>query len=106
MTSLKKPPRRFRIIVAENAHYQDPEHEYEVEGADTAAEAVAKCKEIVDQSLHGLAGPDRSASEIIADYRLYGDDPYILSPRGEDVTFSAWTYAEERAGAYVQPEQD
>lgn len=102
MTSPDRPKRSYRIIVRDNFHYQDRDAEYEIDGADTAAEAISKCQQIVEQSLAEVALPGLSPGAIIKRYRLFGEDPFIVPPPGEEAEFSAWTYAEERAPSYVR----
>lgn len=103
MTTTTPPHRQFRIFVADNFRYQDPDAEYEIEGADTAEGAIDKCREIVDQSLAQMVEPGSSAKDIVFRYRMFGVDPYILPPRDERTTFSAWDYADERAASFVRP---
>ena len=98
-----KASRPYRIIVADNFRYQDKDAEYEIEGGETAEEALTTCKLIVDQSLDEVAAPGMTASDIFGRYQMFGEDPYIIPPCDEQLRFSAWDYAEERATVFVRP---
>jgi hypothetical protein len=44
-----------------------------------------------------------TATDIVGRYQMFGEDPFVVPPRDEDVVFSAWGYAEERAASFVTP---
>ena len=91
----------YQVFVDDNFHYQD-ETERITDGVfDTAEEAVAACKEIVDKSLRHLykQHPD-TAERLYDDYQDFGDDPFVRSD-SPGCKFSAWNYAKHRAADIV-----
>lgn len=87
----------YTVMVADNYHYQDPEAIRQDRTYATLEEAIARCKEIVDADLGDP--PGTSARAMVAYYRMFGDDPYIVNSdaAADPVPFSAWQYAEQRA---------
>ena len=87
----------YTVYVRDNYHYMDPEAEYRDSTHDTLEEAIARCQQIVDADLGDP--PGASAQAMVAYYRMFGDDPYIVNsdPAADTVPFSAWVYAEQRA---------
>jgi hypothetical protein len=89
---------RYRVMVDDNFHYQDPDERREQGTYETLEEALAACRAIVNQSLEKEHGPGMSGDSLYGRYMSFGDDPYIVVLDGADdsATFSAWSYAEER----------
>ena len=63
-----------------------------------ADEAVAACKEIVDDELNTMWKAGMTAKELYKLYVAFGPDPFVVSlnPNDPEVEFSAWTYAKKR----------
>lgn len=77
----------FKVIVADNYHYQDQDS-WSVRGKfETEAAAVLTCQQVVRTSLEECGG--------YAAYTMLGDDPFIVGEDGSKATdqFSAWDYA-------------
>jgi hypothetical protein len=90
----------YRVMVDENFHYQDPESRWTLGTFDTAEEALAACRRMVDDDLMNLHKPGMAADALLTGYRALGDDPFIVPVDGAAaVEFSAWDYAEERCKA-------
>ena len=90
----------YRVMVDDNFHYQDESERYEHGTFATLAEAVAACRQIVDDDLEGHLKPGITADELYTIYTMFDRDPFILVPDGEPrAGFSAWNYARERCGA-------
>jgi hypothetical protein len=88
----------YRVIVADNYHYQDPDEEYVQGDYASKEEAVAVCKKIVDECLAEHMEPGATAASVFRGYTMFGDDPFILTPRGAPmVKFSGWDYAKVRS---------
>lgn len=88
---------KYRVMVDDNFHYMDSEVRWSAGEFDTAAAAIAKCKAIVDEDLAQMHEPGMTADVLYQAYTAFGDDPFVVAPRGaETVTFSAWDYAQER----------
>ena len=83
----------WSVYVDDNFRYQDPEERYTLGTFDTAEEALAACRQVVERSLRHILThePDLTAAELASQYRAFGKDPWI-SPRVGD--FVAWDYAE------------
>lgn len=89
---------RYKIFVDDNFHYQDTEERYEDRTYDRLEDALARCREIVDQSLAAGFNPGMSAQALYERYVGFGEDPFIVVFDGEDenARFSAWDYAKQR----------
>jgi hypothetical protein len=92
---------RYKIMVDDNFHYMDEEHRYGWKSFQTAEEAIAECKRMVDSDLAGFLKPGIAATELYDTYTSFGDDPFIvrIDPNAEPAHFSAWDYAKERSDA-------
>jgi hypothetical protein len=84
----------YKVIVADNYHYMDESESYPLGSYATLEDAIAKCKEIVDEYLLSEYQPAMTTEMLYENYTSFGDDPYIY---GENV-FSAWTYAKQKCG--------
>jgi hypothetical protein len=78
----------YKIFVDDNFHFMDEDERYCAGEFETAAEALAKCRQIVEADIENCAKPGMTAAEIYDAYTSFGDDPFI-----KGVEFSAWTYA-------------
>jgi hypothetical protein len=92
------PMPRYKVMVNDNFHYQEDDERQEKGTYETAAEALAACREIVDRSLEQEYRPGISAEALYDRYTSFGDDPFILVLEGADASavFSAWNYAKQR----------
>jgi hypothetical protein len=92
------PMPRYKVMVDDNFHYQDPDERREHGVYDTLEEALAVCRSLVDQSLKEGYRPNISAEALYDHYTSFGDDPFVVVIDGVDdrATFSAWTYAKGR----------
>ena len=86
---------KYKVFVDDNFHYMDEDERYELGEFDTAEEALAAAKRIVDEFLDPAYEPWMTAEELYQGYTGFGEDPFIVS---DDPTcrFSAWDYAKER----------
>jgi hypothetical protein len=90
-------PTKYRVLVDDNFHYMDPDSRWTAGEFDSAEEAVAKCRLMVDEDLAHLHKPGMTADQLYASYTSFGDDPFVVSPQGAGpVEFSAWDYAKQR----------
>jgi hypothetical protein len=69
---------------------------------DTAEAALAAAKKLVDDYLDSANTPGMTADALLANYRMFGEDPFIVGA-GSDfsapiINFSAWEYARTRCG--------
>ena len=89
----------YKVLVDDNFHYQDESKRAEHGVFATADEALAVCKQIVDDFLRKEHKPGMGAAELYGRYTDFGEDPFIrpVDPKDPPVTFSAWTYAKERS---------
>ena len=95
MTS-ENPQKKYRVIVADNYHYQDESENYTFGYFDTLEEAIGACMAIVDEYLEGEFKAGISSSAMYETYKNFGDDPYVVGADVDGVPFSAWSYAEQR----------
>jgi hypothetical protein len=89
---------KYRVLVNDNAHYMDESEQDDHGVFANADEAIAACKEIVDDDLNAMLKPGTTAKELYKLYVAFGPDPFVLplNPKDPDVEFSAWTYAMEQ----------
>jgi hypothetical protein len=89
---------RYKVMVDDNFHYQEPEERSEHGIYATLEEALAVCRGLVDRALKEEYRPGISAEKLYDHYTSFGDDPFIVVLDGADdaANFSAWTYAKER----------
>jgi hypothetical protein len=89
---------RYKVIVDDNFHYQDPRERCEQGVYETVEEALAVCRGLVDESLKEEYRSGISAKSLYDRYTSFGDDPFIVVLDGTDdrAIFSAWNYAKER----------
>jgi hypothetical protein len=94
----------YRVLINDNAHYMDESEraDHGVVFAD-ADEAVAACKEIVDDELNTMWKPGTTAAALYRLYVSFGPDPFVVAvnPKDPSVEFSAWTYAKKRCKDFV-----
>jgi hypothetical protein len=93
----------FTVIVNENSHYMDESESYTLGEFETAEQALAACKEMVDQDLAELHTPGVPADELYRQYTTFGRDPYIV-PADDRSKFSAWEYAKECCAQKCAPQ--
>lgn len=89
----------YTVFVDDNGAYMDADARYTAGKYGSLDAAIEACRNIVDRSLEGLHKPGMSAESLSAEYKAWGDDPWIS---GADVDagnlpFSAWDYALERS---------
>jgi len=86
---------KYTVFVDDNSHYMDKKERYKLGDFDSPAEAVAAAKKIVDDFLNSNHTTGRSAVELLAAYKSFGEDPWISSDDA-GCKFSAWDYAQRR----------
>jgi len=96
---------RYKVLIDDNFHYMDEESRYQHGVFETAEEAIAACRKIVDSALKEQYEPGLSASALYHRYMQFGEDPFILTidGAGADPEFSAWDYAKARSMAMCNP---
>jgi len=88
----------YKVIVADNFHYQDREEEYLAGTFEVSYKALVEARRIVDISLTNAFRPGMTAEALYEAYTMFGEDPYIVPINGApDVSFSAWDYARWKA---------
>jgi hypothetical protein len=90
---------RYRVLIDDNFHFMDESHRYEHGVFDTAEEAIAACRAIVDSDLEENYSPGMSPAELYLRYQHFGEDPFVVptDSSAPDPGFSAWNYAKERS---------
>jgi len=87
---------RYKVFIDDNFHYMDEGERIAHGEFETADEALAAAKAIVDESLPEFFKPGMSADEVYDLYLQFGSDPFIVSA-DERVEFSAREYARSRS---------
>jgi hypothetical protein len=89
---------RYVVKVDDNFRYMDEEARWTYGQFAKAEAALAMCRHIVDLCLEEAYEPGMLAEELVATYKHFGDDPFIIPlDAAPDCDFSAWSYAEQRA---------
>ncbi|MCU4653508.1 hypothetical protein N8I71_11745 [Roseibacterium sp. SDUM158016] len=80
----------------DNFHYGNEDERYRYGAFGNYDEAVAACRQIVDEYLDSASAD--TAEALWDSYTSFGEDPWIDAPppTGSE-RFSAWTYAKQRA---------
>lgn len=88
----------YVVMVDDNFHYMDESERYRAGEFATAEEAVARCRQIVDEYLDDAQKIEENstATALWQSYVMFGEDPFVVAKGAEPVHFSAWTYARER----------
>jgi len=88
----------FVVRVDENFHYMDASYRQTLGEFDTSEAALAAAKKLVDDYLDATHTPGMTADALLASYRMFGEDPFIIAAdiSAPDVDFSAWEYAPAR----------
>lgn len=89
----------YTVMVDDNYHFMDEHERYALGTFATREAAVAAAQAVVETFLQSARRPGLTAEALYAQYVAFGEDPFIVGPAGEAVTFSAWTYARERCEA-------
>lgn len=86
---------KYQVFVDDNFHYMNEDERYLKGEYDTLEEAISVAKAIVDECLEKGKDSFDNADDLHANYRGFGEDPFIMGAGG-GVPFSAWKYARER----------
>ena len=81
----------YKVIVADNARYQDEDAWYTRGRFETEEEAIAECERITRASVLECGS--------YGAYTMFGEDPFIVVEDGATSTrdWSAWTFARQIA---------
>ena len=96
----------YIVLVDDNFHDQDRDERHEHGRVDDAAAALAACRRLVDAYLAAAWHAGLTAEELWDNYRMFGDDPFIVCADVPDVAFSAWDYARSRCPAVCDRDAD
>ena len=94
---------KYKVYVDDNFHYMDESHRYKLGEYNSLEKAIKACKKIVDEFLLENYKSGMTIGELLAQYSLYGEDPFIIGA-DEGVPFSARNYASVKAEEICQPE--
>lgn len=92
--------KKITVYVDDNFHYMDESERYELGKFETLEEALAVCKEIVDEYLLSAFEPGMSKKDLYQSYVCFGDDPWVSGCRSD---YSSWKYAETRSDEICAP---
>lgn len=93
----------FTIIVYSNAHYQDPKESYTLPHFETYDDALQKAMVMVEEDIKRLYAPGMPVTELLALFKLYGEDPVISPELDANNPFLSWYYAENLARELCNP---
>ena len=75
--------KEYSVKVDDNYHYMDESERNDGGSYGTLEEAINRCKEITIESLKGCYEKGMDAQELMAQWCLFGDDPFIIGEGGE-----------------------
>jgi hypothetical protein len=87
---------RYRVMVDDNYHYMDESERYQLGEYATLEEAVEACRNVVDRFLEETYRPGMTSGELITQYSMFGEDPWVQGGAPGSVPFSARDYASRR----------
>lgn len=86
---------KYEVFIDDNFHYMDESHRYKLGEYNTLKDAFEACKKIVDEFLNENYKSGMTSDDLMSQYVLYGEDPFIVGA-DESVPFSARDYADEK----------
>jgi hypothetical protein len=86
----------YRVMVDDNFHYMDEDERYELGAFANLDAALAAAQAVVDNYLAAAYSPGMTPRDLFENYTTFGEDPFILAPDHNGVSFSAWEYAKQR----------
>ena len=93
---MSQPPGKYTVLVDDNYHYMDESARHRMGSFDDLDDAIDACRKVVDEWLEDSRKPEMTAGELYGMYKMFGEDPFIVSEGESSVPFSAWKYAEKR----------
>ena len=92
--------KQFTVKVDDNYHYMDESERYDGGSYATAGEAIKRCEEIAVKSLKGLYEKGMGACKLMAQWAMFGEDPFIIGDTTEPI-FSAMEFVSEELCAKI-----
>ncbi|MDA9499544.1 hypothetical protein [Bradyrhizobium sp. CCBAU 11357] len=92
----------YTVLIDDNFRLQDESERVSHGEFETAEEAVAACKAIIDEWLSEALEPGMSSDDLWQCYIAHGDDPWIQAIEPKDAPeadYDAWAYARKRCEA-------
>jgi hypothetical protein len=86
----------YVVMVDDNANFLDESRRYKLGEFDSAEQALHRCRRIIDGFLRSSHVPGYTTEELLGEYAMFGEDPFILCQGVPLVPFSAWDYAKAR----------
>src|ERR1700730_17788675 len=85
-----KPMSPYKVLIDDNAHFQDESERAEHGTFATAEAALEACRRLVDESLLAEYKDGETAGKLCERFTSFGDDPFIVALDGAaKVEFSA-----------------
>ena len=91
---------KYVVYVDDNFHFGDEKERHRLGEFETREEALAACKQKVDEYFEVIERGKYSFKELWEGYMLYGEDPFISNDDDKE-RFSAWQYAKQRCLEYA-----
>ena len=97
-----KMPRnkQFTVKVDDNYHYMDESERYDGGSYATLQQAVKRCEQIAVESLKSLYEKGMDVSKLMAQWALFGEDPFIVGDTTKPA-FSAREFVSEELCAKI-----
>jgi hypothetical protein len=92
--------KKYAVKVDDNFHYMDESERYDGGSYSTLEEAIERCKEITIKSLKGCYEKGMDADKLIAQWSMFGDDPFIIGEGGKPA-FSARAFVSRELCAEI-----
>jgi hypothetical protein len=95
---------QFEVLIAGNFHDMLSSETYKLGSYPSLEAAIAVSKDIVEQDLQSAYKPGMTAAELYKMYVMFGEDPFLVGPGVDRVSFSAWIYAKRRCEEICEPQ--
>lgn len=83
----------------DNFHFSDETERVRLADYESAGEALAAARALIDESLEEVGRPGMTGEEWFSHYAQFGTDAYLISDDPAVAAFSGWDYARERCHA-------
>ena len=93
--------KKYSVKVDDNYHYMDESERYDAGSYATLEEAIKKCHEITIESLKGHYEKGITAGKLMAQWTMFGDDPFVVSGEEGKPPFSARAFVTEELCADI-----
>jgi hypothetical protein len=93
--------KKYTVRVDDNYHYMDESERYDDSSYATLEEAIKRCEELTIESIKGCYEKGIDASKLMAQWAMFGEDPFIVGGKEKKPPFSAREFISEKLCAKI-----